>query len=201
MITKFRFISLNLFLFLAEEFTKENLDEEYDENMDEENLDDEMNVKPSGNSNSNKDKSDSPQQLIRCSRCFKLLRRKSEALHSKLCKVKYLIPIDTDGSNFQCISGIIEMDSILSINNTICTVIHNNNEFSITLDKHKNREGVFLIELHQTIDQFLRIKLKFNFGNFKILTKDLSLQRKVGKLVIPNKCTNKIVKFKVFVQK
>jgi hypothetical protein len=93
------------------------------------------------------------------------------------------------------------MDSILSINNTICTVIHNNIEFSITLDKHKNREGVFLIELHQTIDQSLRIKLKFNFGNFKVLTKDLSLQRKVGKLVIPNKCTSKIVKFKVFVQK
>ena len=160
--------------------------------MDEENLDDEMNVKPS-----NKDKSVSAQQLTRCSRCFKLLRRKSQSLHSKLCKVKYLIPIDTDSSNFQC-HGIFEMDSILSINNTICTV---NNEFSITLDKHKNREGVFLIELHQTIDQSLRIKLKFNFGNFKVLTKDLSLQRKVGKLVIPNKCTSKIVKFKVFVQK
>ena len=199
MITKFRFISLNLFLFLAEESTKENLDEEY-ENMDEENLDDEMNVKPS---TSNKDKSDSAQQLIRCSRCCKLLRRKSQKAHSLLCKVKYLIPMDTDSSNFQFISGILEMDSILSINNTICTVndIYNNNEFSITLDKHKNREGVFLIELHQTIDQSLRIKLKFNFGNFKVLTKDLSLQRKVGKLVIPNKCTSKIVKFKVFVQK
>ena len=173
--------------------------------MDEENLDDEMNVKPSGNSTSNKDKSDSAQQLIRCSRCCKLLRRKSQQAHIKLCKVKYLIPIDTVSSNFQSFKchGIIEMDSILSINNTICTVndIHNNNKFSITLDKHKNREGVFLIELHQTIDQSLRIKLKFNFGNFKVLTKDLSLQRKVGKLVIPNKCTSKIVKFKVFVQK
>ena len=167
-----------------------------------ENIDDE---KRSCNNPFSKDKSASENDLIRCAKCMKYLRRKSHQLHSKLCKVKYLIPTQNslNSKTFQ-FSGIMDIDSILSINNNMCIVkdIYDNKDFTITLDKHRSKEGVFLIQLHPTsLNQYLKIKLLFNFSNFKILTKELSLQRKVGKLVIPKKCTRKIVKFKAFVQK
>ena len=161
--------------------------------------------KPSCNNPFSKDKSVSENDLIRCAKCTKYLRQKSQQLHSKLCKIKFLIPTQNSlNSKTFKFSGMMDMDSILSINNNICIVkdIYDNKDFSITLDKHRSKEGVFLIQLHQTIfDPSLRIKLLFNFGNFKIFTKELSLQRKVGKLVIPKKCTHRIVKFKAFVRK